>query len=181
MAIAVERGGVLVTDDSAALRVLQRLRPQHPYERVRRLLLRAAAEGRVGLDGGRPCNVVEVGTRAWAEQRLDELEEDEDGWFDGAGKAATAPAVTAARALLERLEEAAMPPYPRFSPTTEGAVEALWEHETRVLNLEIQPDGRTYLLAFDLDTRETFQDREDEALKVSMVVETWRALVASVE
>jgi hypothetical protein len=140
-------------------------------------------EGIAQVDArGRPVrllateNVVEVGTRAWAEQRLDELEADEDGWFDGAGKAATAPALTAARALVERLEEAAMP-YPRFSPTTEGAVEALWEHETRVLNLEIQPDGRTYLLAFDLQTREIFHDREDEALEMSVVAETWRALV----
>lgn len=69
-------------------------------------------------------------------------------------------------------------PYPRFAPTTEGAIEALWERDTRVMNLEIQPDGRTYVLALDLETRKTFEEREDEALEISVLVETWRALVA---
>lgn len=42
LAIAVERGLVLVTDDADALRALEHHSPAHPYERIRRLLIRAA-------------------------------------------------------------------------------------------------------------------------------------------
>lgn len=41
LAIAVQRDLVLVTDDTDALRALERYRPGHPYERIRRLLVRA--------------------------------------------------------------------------------------------------------------------------------------------
>ena len=41
VAIALERGHVLATDDADALRALHRVRPDHPYERIRRLLIRA--------------------------------------------------------------------------------------------------------------------------------------------
>jgi predicted nucleic acid-binding protein len=41
VAIALERGHVLATDDADALRALHRLRPDHPNERIRRLLVRA--------------------------------------------------------------------------------------------------------------------------------------------
>jgi hypothetical protein len=44
LAIALQRDHVLATDDSDALRTLARLRPHHPYERIRRLLQRAARE-----------------------------------------------------------------------------------------------------------------------------------------
>jgi hypothetical protein len=47
VAIAVERNYVLATDDGDALRVLEALRPGHPYERIRRLLVRAAEEERI--------------------------------------------------------------------------------------------------------------------------------------
>lgn len=47
VALAVGRGWVLATDDQDALRALERLDSGHPYERVRRLLQRAAAEGLV--------------------------------------------------------------------------------------------------------------------------------------
>jgi hypothetical protein len=47
VAAAVGRGWVLVTDDADALRALDHLEPGHPYERIRRLLQRAATEGRV--------------------------------------------------------------------------------------------------------------------------------------
>ena len=44
VAIAWSRGWTLVTDDSDALRVLEQLsrKRQHPYERIRKLLIRAA-------------------------------------------------------------------------------------------------------------------------------------------
>lgn len=42
LAIAVHRDVVLVTDDADALRALEHQRPGHPYERIRRLLIRAA-------------------------------------------------------------------------------------------------------------------------------------------
>ncbi len=42
IAIAVHRDLVLVTDDADALRALEHQRPGHPYERIRRLLIRAA-------------------------------------------------------------------------------------------------------------------------------------------
>lgn len=45
LAIAVERGWVLATDDQDALRVLDGIAPGHPYERIRRLLVRAANDG----------------------------------------------------------------------------------------------------------------------------------------
>jgi hypothetical protein len=41
IAIALERGHVLATDDTDALRALHRLKQDHPYERIRRLLMRA--------------------------------------------------------------------------------------------------------------------------------------------
>lgn len=44
LAIALKRDYVVATDDSDALRALARLRPDHPYERIRRLLQRAARE-----------------------------------------------------------------------------------------------------------------------------------------
>ena len=45
IAIALERNHVIATDDSDALRVLHRLRADHPYERIRRLLIRAGNDG----------------------------------------------------------------------------------------------------------------------------------------
>lgn len=50
VAIAVERDYVLATDDADALRALEALRAGHPYERIRRLLVRAAAEERITRD-----------------------------------------------------------------------------------------------------------------------------------
>lgn len=50
VAMAVARGPVLVTDDSAALRVLESLAAGHPYERVRKLLIRAADEERISRE-----------------------------------------------------------------------------------------------------------------------------------
>lgn len=47
VAIAVNRGHVLCTDDSDALRALDVLEPGHPYERIRGLLVRAAEEDRL--------------------------------------------------------------------------------------------------------------------------------------
>ncbi len=47
IAIAVERGYILATDDTDALRALEALRAGHPYERIRRLLVRAADEERI--------------------------------------------------------------------------------------------------------------------------------------
>lgn len=47
VAIAIERSYTLATDDTDALRVLNQLRPDHPYERTRRLLVRAATESRI--------------------------------------------------------------------------------------------------------------------------------------
>ncbi len=45
VALAVHRGWVLATDDQDALTALEALDPGHAYERVRRLLRRAAEEG----------------------------------------------------------------------------------------------------------------------------------------
>jgi len=47
VAVAVERAWTLATDDGDALRVLDRLAPDHPYERIRRLLIRGATDGLV--------------------------------------------------------------------------------------------------------------------------------------
>ncbi|MGH8902783.1 MAG: hypothetical protein ACRDYA_14180 [Egibacteraceae bacterium] len=47
LAIALKRVYVVATDDSDALRALAQLRPDHPYERIRRLLQRAAGEERL--------------------------------------------------------------------------------------------------------------------------------------
>lgn len=47
VAMAVARGLPLATDDGDALRALRVLAPRHPYERIRKLLMRAGAEGRV--------------------------------------------------------------------------------------------------------------------------------------
>jgi hypothetical protein len=45
LAIAVNRGLVLVTDDTDALLALKRHVPGHPYERIRKLLIRAGNGG----------------------------------------------------------------------------------------------------------------------------------------
>lgn len=50
VAIAVERDYVLATDDTDALTALEHLHRGHPYERIRRLLMRAAEEGRIPPD-----------------------------------------------------------------------------------------------------------------------------------
>lgn len=47
VAIAIAREWILASDDSDALAALEQLNPGHPYERIRRLLQRAANEGRV--------------------------------------------------------------------------------------------------------------------------------------
>lgn len=47
VAIAVHRTWILATDDSDALKALEALSPGHPYERIRRLLRRAAQESLV--------------------------------------------------------------------------------------------------------------------------------------
>lgn len=49
VAIAVERGWTIATDDADAFRVLDRLHDgqSYPYERIRKLLIRAADEGRI--------------------------------------------------------------------------------------------------------------------------------------
>lgn len=44
VAVALGRGLVLVTDDTDALRAAEVLQPGHPYERIRKLLKRAAQE-----------------------------------------------------------------------------------------------------------------------------------------
>lgn len=49
LAIAVERKWVLVTDDNDALRALRVLRQDHPYRRIRRILIDAAEAGLVDL------------------------------------------------------------------------------------------------------------------------------------
>ena len=45
LAIAVERGWVLVTDDNDVLKALRILRQGHPYRRIRRILINAAEAG----------------------------------------------------------------------------------------------------------------------------------------
>lgn len=45
IAIAVERGWTLATDDNDALKALHQLRPDHPSLRIRRILIEAAALG----------------------------------------------------------------------------------------------------------------------------------------
>ena len=50
VAIALERSHVMATDVTDALRTLHRLRPNHPYERIRRLLMRAGEEGGISQD-----------------------------------------------------------------------------------------------------------------------------------
>jgi hypothetical protein len=44
LAIALRRGWVLATDDTDALKALARASTRHPYERIRKLLIRAATE-----------------------------------------------------------------------------------------------------------------------------------------
>lgn len=45
LAIAVHRGLVLATDDADALRALERHKPGHPYQRIRKLLITAVDRG----------------------------------------------------------------------------------------------------------------------------------------
>lgn len=45
VAIAVERGWMLATDDSDALKAMRKIRARHPYQRIRRILRTAAESG----------------------------------------------------------------------------------------------------------------------------------------
>lgn len=47
IAIAVKRALVLATDDNDALKALRALASSHPYERIRKLLVRATSEGHI--------------------------------------------------------------------------------------------------------------------------------------
>lgn len=47
VALAVHRTWVFATDDQDVLTALEKLSPSHPYERIRKLLKRAADEGRI--------------------------------------------------------------------------------------------------------------------------------------
>lgn len=47
IAIAVTRALVLATDDNDALKALRALASSHPYERIRKLLVRAGSEGHI--------------------------------------------------------------------------------------------------------------------------------------
>jgi len=44
LVLAIERGLVLATDDTDALKALEAVQPDHPYERIRRLLRRAGEQ-----------------------------------------------------------------------------------------------------------------------------------------
>lgn len=47
LAIALARNLPLVTDDGDALRALHHARPNHPYQRIRKLLIQCVAQGRI--------------------------------------------------------------------------------------------------------------------------------------
>jgi hypothetical protein len=47
LAIALARNLSLVTDDSDALRALRQIKPNHPYQRIRKLLIHAGRRGRI--------------------------------------------------------------------------------------------------------------------------------------
>jgi len=61
VAIAVTRGWVMATDDTDALTALRHLSPRHPYERIRKLLIRA---GRTGLITKNAANEIHAAMRA---------------------------------------------------------------------------------------------------------------------
>jgi predicted nucleic acid-binding protein len=48
LAIAVERGWALASDDSDALRAMRSIRRNHPYQRIRKILINAADQGIIG-------------------------------------------------------------------------------------------------------------------------------------
>jgi len=52
VAIAIERGWTIATDDADAFKVLDRLQggQSYPYERIRKLLIRVADEGRISRE-----------------------------------------------------------------------------------------------------------------------------------
>ncbi|MHB8671769.1 MAG: hypothetical protein ACYDAD_14615, partial [Acidimicrobiales bacterium] len=50
IAVAVTRSAVLATDDGDALKALRTLAPSHPYERIRKLLIRAGNGGHISPD-----------------------------------------------------------------------------------------------------------------------------------
>jgi len=50
VAIGVERGWTIATDDGDAIKALHELRPRHPYQRIRKLLRTAADETLIGRD-----------------------------------------------------------------------------------------------------------------------------------
>jgi hypothetical protein len=47
LAMAVARDLPLVTDDGDALRALRRIRPHHPYQRIRKLLIESGEQGKI--------------------------------------------------------------------------------------------------------------------------------------
>ena len=63
LALALHRDWVLATDDGDALTVLHQIRPNHPYERIRRLLRRAVTEGRLAEDDANRVHERDDGAR----------------------------------------------------------------------------------------------------------------------
>lgn len=143
---------------------------------------RIRIEGEARLDASnRPTrflqveSVVEIGSRGWAEQRLDDLSRHEDGWHDGTGLAVSDEALEKARGLVEHLAGSGLP-QPRLSPTPDGGIEATWPAGRQMLTVEFDRDGSGYLLAFDLDSNAVLQEIDGEVAMEEAVAAVARLL-----
>lgn len=65
VAIAHTRGWVLATDDADALRALEAVSPGHPYERIRKLLIRAATADLITREDANQIHSAMTGLGFW--------------------------------------------------------------------------------------------------------------------
>jgi predicted nucleic acid-binding protein len=69
VAIASERRWIIATDDSDALKALHTISARHPYERIRKLLVRAAGSGHLTEDEANAIHDEMVQLGFWDRQR----------------------------------------------------------------------------------------------------------------
>lgn len=96
-------------------------------------------------------DIVALGSLDWAQQRLDELRQLEDGWLDGEGKKPSSAALDLASAVLGLLDDSELE-QPRLFPSAEGGLTGEWQRGSKRVVADIAEDGALDVVAFDIST-----------------------------
>ena len=111
-------------------------------------------------------DAVAVGSAAWAEQRLDELESLEAGWYgvEGGGQPLASEVANRVRDLITELDAAALQ-QPRFALMVGGGISSEWSFGVRRIVLEVEDVEDLYLLVFDSSSQEVLEEHETATLE----------------